>query len=641
MNYDSLKVLPPRDIKQHSFSRYILSLDLHQSSETISGRKCYDDEAEAQRKQRAILDALDFDLSKKRYRKTFASYLLGHQIGSFPQNWIDCQDVAALIPGIYKKLPNLRRYVPKELKAEYDQARLECEEECEIAPNKEVFLRGVVEWRIMCSASEMIKAARFWSRRTVIQNADRSMNWLWASGGIVKASPNAFHEPASTTEGKTDNLIVQRHPHHYSFSGREVYLKSNTPLAVSFWATQSANLENRFPKQKTLTLRHVLAAEAARYVDPYLWYGPPNMPKICGTALQESATGFLEKSYYPEGTWMNDRFDMDEDVPRPQLENSPHYDAGVADVIELPVPYSLNESDGDFAFKDGGRLHVYGHPNRRKGHTKEAQAEQDPKTNIPAIFPSRLRRVENVEYPIPSAVCEEATRISSNCTRPIAVRLPPTPISIFYGQHSRLIGHGYSSSHVLGEMALPPTIRTNDTPSSINAEVQQAVTNHVRKNRRRIRKNNHSIVVNLPLPKVVSPSDSVTVVNEQHVAIEQHPAVEHPAVEHPAVEHPAVEQYLAVEQHATVGNEGVPTDEKCEELPVTVPDTSPATTTSTRHDETAAKIFFAPSRLDSSLVDRLAVSRIVWNTRRRGCSSTGRGSTGWHRSRSQYAGSHS
>ena len=517
MNFDSLKLLPPRNIKQDSLSPFILSLDLHQSADRIGGKNCYSEEAEAQRKQRALLDALDFDLSKKQYRKTFASYLLGHRIGPFPQTWTDCQDVAALIPGIYKKLPNLRRYVPNDLKAEYDQARLEREEEYERAPNKDVFLRGVVEWRIMCNASGTIKAARFWSQRTVIQKADRSMNWLLALGGTVKAPRNAVDRSVTAMEGKTAKPVARRSPHHYSFSGRAVYHKSNTPLAVSFWATQSARLKNRFPEPRTVTLRHVLAAEAARYVDPYLWYGPANIPNTCGTALQEYATGFLEKTYSPEGTWMNDKFSVDEDVPRAQLEDSPHYDAGVADVVELPVPYFLSESDGDFAFKDGGRLHMYGHPKKRKGLTKKAQAEQDQETGVPAIFPSRLRLGENVEYPVPSGICEKATQISSNCTPPITVRLPPTPVSVFYGQHGRLIGYGYSSSHLSGEMALPPTIRTEDAPSSTNADVQPPAACHVRKNRRRKRKNKNHIVVNLPLSKVVDLSESVAVSSEAAV----------------------------------------------------------------------------------------------------------------------------
>ena len=582
MNYDSLKLLPPRDVKSPSLSAFILSLDLYQLTNRIGEKNCYNEEAEAQRKQRAFLDAIDLDLSKKRYRETFASYLLGHRIGSFPPTWIDCQDVAARIPGIYKKLPDLRRWIPNDLEAEYDQVRLEREEECEKAPNKEAFLRGVVEWKIMCNASKMMKTARSWTQRSVLQKAHRSMDWLCASGGNVKASPNALHQSVSGMERKSDKMIVQRHPHHYSFSGREVYHKSNTPLAVSFWVTQSANLDKHFPQQKVLTLRHVLAAEAARYVDSYLWYGPPNIPKICGTALQEFATGFLEKSYYPEGTWMNDRFGMDEDVPRVQLENSPHYDAGVADVIELPIPYSLDELDSDFAFKDGGRLHMYGHPKKRKGLTNKAQANRDSETDVPAIFPSRLRQIENVEYPIPSTIRKEATQTSTDYTRPIAVRLPPTPISIFYGQHSRLIGHGYSSSHVLGEMALPPTIRTNDTPSSINAEVQQPVNNHVRKNRRRIRKNNNSIVVNLPLPKVVSPRDSAAVATEQPATVEQYVAVE---------------QHAAVEQYAASGEE-VSTGEKCEELSISVPDTFPPTTTLTCHHETTVKT--SSSQTDSS-----------------------------------------
>ena len=155
-----------------------------------------------------------------------------------------------------------------------------------------------------------------------------------------------------------------------------------------------------------------------------------------------------------------------------------------------------------------------------------------------------------------------------SCKRPIAVRLPATPKSIFYGQHSRLIGYGYSSSHVSGAMALPPIIRTRDAPSAINAEVQKSVNSHVRKNRRRRRKNNHSIVVNLPVPWVVCPGDSVA---------------------------------AATEQHATVGEAGIPNDEKHEELPVSIPEIPLVSTVLARHDETAFKI--PSSKNDLSGID--------------------------------------
>ena len=260
---------------------------------------------------------------------------------------------------VSNSLPNLRQYIPQNTTEQLNEVLAQMDETTRKLPVATQYAQGVIDWTHMCQASRDILAVSKRPRR-FLQQADRSVDWFW---DVVKADGSkAFHyRGLSTPESVpvlSSEITATKPVHHYNYCGSPLYAKSATPPAVSLWFAFSPGVADHNVKSKISLHKQVLMSEAGNYLDPFAYSGPEVSHFMQGTALQEFATGLVEKVYVPVGTWMDDDYGPDEDVPQLSTRVSRWFN-GSFDTINRPIfPYVVTAGDdGDTVINDGQHVH--------------------------------------------------------------------------------------------------------------------------------------------------------------------------------------------------------------------------------------------------------------------------------------------
>lgn len=143
--------------------------------------------------------------------------------------------------------------------------------------------------------------------------------------------------------------------HHINFLGNPTYARSSTPPEVSLWFVATSRRKRRFPSRSR---QGVITSQAAKMIDPYLYFGSNNVFQLSGSALRNAVAGYVRKAYSNNGTWLEDRYTDWRDTPiNEQMSDQEHL---VFNVLSYPSPlqepHFMRPSDRDVIFND--RLHL-------------------------------------------------------------------------------------------------------------------------------------------------------------------------------------------------------------------------------------------------------------------------------------------
>ena len=146
--------------------------------------------------------------------------------------------------------------------------------------------------------------------------------------------------------------------HHINFNGDFIYKRSCTPPAVSFWAIcttrykRHCDTSGSYKALPAVHLKSVLAAQAFKAVDPVQRLGSnTDAPTdafgdyLTGSRLQDAVTGEVEIVYQSHGSWREDEYSEDDDVPTEAAERDDFHHAAMTEYIFLQRPYYMNPHD--------------------------------------------------------------------------------------------------------------------------------------------------------------------------------------------------------------------------------------------------------------------------------------------------------
>lgn len=121
---------------------------------------------------------------------------------------------------------------------------------------------------------------------------------------------------------------VEQYLHHIDFFGRVVYTKSATDPATTL-AVFKASGKWLYMGSEFKSRNHFLVTSAARYLDPVVYYGKPDvLDELHGTALENACIGQCAKFYSRNGRWRHDYYGADEERPILDTMDPEDYDEG-------------------------------------------------------------------------------------------------------------------------------------------------------------------------------------------------------------------------------------------------------------------------------------------------------------------------
>lgn len=228
--------------------------------------------------------------------------------------------------GISNPTPvNLRQYIPNDIFEEANSLYNDLPPKYREHLKEDLawsFSLHRVEWQYMCKASQMLRGQE------------------------------AYKQPKAqkAVDEKEETFF-----HHLNFLGQRVFTKSATSPELSLWLAISSSRMSLFP---SCTRRGVIASQATKLIDPIQYTGPLDILKLSGTKLRNAVTGFVEKVYYPNGTWRFEESEEDEIPPREIDENSVCWDNRNLEFRQMQKPYFMGpESFGDIVVNDGNASH--------------------------------------------------------------------------------------------------------------------------------------------------------------------------------------------------------------------------------------------------------------------------------------------
>ena len=280
------------------------------------------------------------------------------------------------------RLPNLAQYIPQDITEDFRKAWNHLLKESgdeEYCNSKCGYQHAVgwVRWFWMIHASQSIQKRGYGIRRA-LESADRSVDWFWTpitEKDQKKNDPRELERSQKVLDTPETGRTRER-VHHMNFCDEPVYSKSATPPEVSLWAALSGSLKQFGKEDDSVTVRKwVLASEAGKLLDPFVYNGPAELLELNGQLLRDAVTGYVQKTYAPVGTWDTETYTFEEDVPLPQIAlQHGWYDhsskvtvAGKSGKINCPLPaYRIDRGDGDSNVNDDGRTHPVGLSKKRK-----------------------------------------------------------------------------------------------------------------------------------------------------------------------------------------------------------------------------------------------------------------------------------
>jgi len=107
--------------------------------------------------------------------------------------------------------------------------------------------------------------------------------------------------------------------HHYNLLNTPIHHGSHTPSAVSFWAVLASDYKE--PVEDGASWKAVVSAQAAKLVDPCIFTSEEATPlslyeEVNATKLRNYLTGLTTVCYEPQGAWLSDPYDPDQEAPQ-------------------------------------------------------------------------------------------------------------------------------------------------------------------------------------------------------------------------------------------------------------------------------------------------------------------------------------
>ena len=259
--------------------------------------------------------------------------------------------------------PNLRAFVPEDITEGYNYFSSQIDTGNPKQPHANsrkwhVMCKGNAEWRHMHIASVRIRQA-FRLRRPLLEESQCDKRYL----DNVQLNRHEYPAPWRPSPYLPDDIT-----HHRNMLGRCVNTRSTTPIEISFWATHSPALRNKFLGNSPL-LHRVCASRAAMWVDPFyinthvnLWNGSE---WITGSASVAAMKGVVERVYLYNDLWRNpEDAKARSDVPTcVGLQQAP-----VKPVSPPVVDYTEVEF-ADTVVNDDGRVHMANNLRRKESRS--------------------------------------------------------------------------------------------------------------------------------------------------------------------------------------------------------------------------------------------------------------------------------
>ena len=286
--------------------------------------------------------------------------------------------------------PDLRAFVPEDTTEAYDyfHSRVDIDKPENIDSTSWRWFqvcKDNAEWRHMLFASAWIRQT-YCLKRPLLRASEQEIKRL------KSVRPNT---PTFAHSSQPDPYVPDENTHHRNMLGRCVNTPSTTPIEISFWATCSPALQNKF--QLTTPLLHwVCASRAATWVDPFTVNSQPNLWNgsewITGSASVSLVAGTVERVYF------DDDLRWTPEDAKASSEVSEWVDFRRAQVKPIsPLVVDYGETLWmDVNVNDDGRVHL---PNK---------AKRDPPFRF---MPTKLRHMrlcyEDTELPVTREDCAE------------------------------------------------------------------------------------------------------------------------------------------------------------------------------------------------------------------------------------------
>ena len=261
--------------------------------------------------------------------------------------------------------PNLSTFISKNLTGAYNQ----CYEEClplnpKLDPKSweyEMLCRDNARWRWMHFASKRINEEHR-LRRPLLEESECEKKRVNTGPFITHQHPACSRPNPYQPDDET---------HHRNMLGRCVNTRSTTPIEISFWATHSPALANKFQAESPL-LHRVCASRAATWVDPFhinshidLWNGSE---WVTGSASLAQVKGRVDRVYLYNDLWRS----PEDALGRSEVPHCVDFWQVPVKPISPPIVDHKSTEFADMVVNDDGQFHL---PNKS---TRKEQSEYTP-----------------------------------------------------------------------------------------------------------------------------------------------------------------------------------------------------------------------------------------------------------------------
>ena len=247
-----------------------------------------------------------------------------------------------------------------------------------------VFVAAVFDWEHMANASNQLRLLGLYEHKP-LQRSESFSTWqekTFPGDKKLVIEENLCDARAISTDDPCSESRELLPLHHLSFLGQMISEKSYTPPEVSLWF---AVLSWRKPSFNPLSRQGVLVSQAAKLIDPFLYYGPEDFLDLIGTEQINAVTGLVQKMYLPVGAWVRDNYDEDEHIPRSTGNKDDYWDNRNLDFEQMQKPCVVLPDDHDMLFNSGDASYLL---NQRVFKGKQ----------FPGYVPSKLSLMETVDH---------------------------------------------------------------------------------------------------------------------------------------------------------------------------------------------------------------------------------------------------
>ncbi|KAL8953423.1 MAG: hypothetical protein Q9222_000736 [Ikaeria aurantiellina] len=228
--------------------------------------------------------------------------------------------------------------------------------------------------------------------RPILSEMDRSQDWFFQQSdkvGNLPYDPRQTHVdtlPDAESKCQEPDEPVDHRYEHYNFFGERVFLRSETPAAVSLYVQLAAS---RKRMRDIVSREGVVLSQANKFIDPVYYDGPAELLQLEGSSFQDQTTGYVRRVNDSLGQF-GDFFDEEASIV--DFDLICHFHLANWDHDEMQRPYFMDHKKHAFAAM--GDLSINGPscvPLKSSHWMRNAKGETVPR---PAYVPSKLSFTE-------------------------------------------------------------------------------------------------------------------------------------------------------------------------------------------------------------------------------------------------------